>query len=384
MSPDFWSNHVSSLIDHTALSLSVATPLGPGIGTGRAIDTPVGHSETTIFGGGNDTMPFLDQVGPACGTTSLAMITSYLTGQSLDQNQVDSEIRRLNVFTSPGEMIEFARDRGLQAEMYNDGTWGELKGFIDRGIPCQALISNDNTGDFSTLHYVAVVGYGVDKDGKEYVILHDPNQGDDPNTTAQEGGLVRMPLEEFQQKWKNPPAGFDNFFIAYAPGGTDLPPGRDDGIEGTLTTSEGIANITNGLDRIANSFDSPLTFYRGAFEVQAGVVQTLGGGITGGLQLGGDWINEQVEDIPVVENIVGPVADVISGVGAVGADLVNGVGEAIEDLGEGLEKLGKGDVLGFGGEVIEAGGEIIEGVGEALEDAGNTVVNVVKSIFSGW
>jgi ABC-type bacteriocin/lantibiotic exporter with double-glycine peptidase domain len=169
-------------------------------------------------------MPFLDQgTTNGCGTTSLAMITSYLTGRPISQAQVDHEVRRMDIFSPPGELVEFARARGLSAEMYNNGSIDELKGFLDRGIPCQALISSDNSGSLTTLHYVAVVGYGVDDKGKEYVILHDPNKGDDPSTPGLEGGLVRMSMDEFKSKWSKPPAGFENFFIAYAPGGTSLP-----------------------------------------------------------------------------------------------------------------------------------------------------------------
>src|SRR6185436_14787268 len=69
----------------------------PGIPPGRPVGTPAGSTETTIFGSGNDTMPFLDQgTTNGCGTTSLAMITSYLTGRPISQAQVDHEVRRMD------------------------------------------------------------------------------------------------------------------------------------------------------------------------------------------------------------------------------------------------------------------------------------------------
>jgi hypothetical protein len=275
------------------------------------IDTQPGHTERTIFAdNGTDTMPFFDQGSSnGCGTTSLAMIASYLTGRHVDRGEIDRAMRRMDIFSAPDQLVDVARGMGLEARMYNDGSFAELERMVAAGVPCQAIISADGSGDLRTLHYVAVVGHGRDDEtGEEYVMLHDPNFGDDPATAGQEGGIVRMPRAQFEDRWSRPPAGLDRFFIAYAPGGTWLPPGRTDGIEGTLMVAGGLASVVNGLDRLASPLEGPDTVLRGAFELSAGVVQTLRGGLWGGVQLAGDWIDDHV-DLDVVEDLGEAAAD---------------------------------------------------------------------------
>lgn len=47
----------------------------------------------------------------ACGTTSLAMIMSYLLGRHIAHEQIDDEIRRLDSFSSPNDLVVYAAQR---------------------------------------------------------------------------------------------------------------------------------------------------------------------------------------------------------------------------------------------------------------------------------
>jgi hypothetical protein len=107
-----------------------------------------------------------------------------------------------------------------------------------------------------------------------------------------------------------------------------------------------VGNLTSGLDRIGHFWESPGTLPRGLSDVGVGLVETVGGAVFGGVELGADWIKDKTDDIPVVHQLAGPLADLLHGGGAVGADVVHTVGQVGEDLGEGIEKLGKGDVIG--------------------------------------
>src|SRR5262249_53203491 len=150
----------------------------------------------------DNTMPFYDQGNTnGCGTTSLAMIVSYLTGKSITEADIDKQIRRMDVFTAPRDLLDYARSQGLAAEGYNHGSWDEMMSYIDRGLPCQALI--DVTGDNSIthMHYVAVTGHGRNADGSEYVIIHNPATG-----TEQ-----KLSRDEFEKKWSSTPLGFDHY-----------------------------------------------------------------------------------------------------------------------------------------------------------------------------
>jgi predicted double-glycine peptidase len=351
-------------------------PTGP-IGTSTAALTA---GETSLPDIGN--MPFLIQDGNSCGTTTLAKIMSYL-GVPMTQDDIDAVIRRLNTFTAPDDMIEFARDHGLEAEGYNNGTWEEVKSMIDAGFPVQAMVNGDDSvavnggsESFSVdgLHYIAITGYGTDPaTGEEYVIYQDPNRG-----TEQ-----RMSVADFEKMWSDVPGGFENYFVAYGPKGADLPPGRDDGIESTLGVLNGVTNITNGLDRIFSP-DSFGDFIHGIPQFAGGLVQTVGSFVGGLAQLGAGWLNNAVEGIPVLENFVQPIGDLVNGVGAVIGDVFNGIGEAVDSLGGAFGSLFEGDLGGFVEGVGDAVGDVVGGVADAVGDAVGAVGDAISDIFSGW
>ncbi len=361
------------------LASNTSTPTGSSIGTSTSALT-AGSTFTTLPNVVN--MPFLKQQGNACGTTTLAEIMTYL-GVPMTQADVDKGIRRLNTFTAPDDMIEFARDHGLEAEGYNHGSWEEVKSMIDAGYPVQAMVGGDDsvavnrgTGTFSVdgLHYIAITGYRTDEvTGEEFVIYHDPNR-----TTEQE-----ISVGDFEKMWGDVPGGFDNYFVAYGPKGADLPPGRDDGIESTLGVLNGVTNLTNGLDRIfcPDSFGG---FLHGIAEVYGGVFQTVGSFVGGLFQLGAGWLNHAVEGIPVLENFVQPFGDIVNGFGAVIADVFNGFGEACDSVGGAFESLFDGDVGGFFEGLGDAVGDFAGGVVDAVGDAVDAVGDAVSDFFSGW
>ncbi|MCI0628317.1 MAG: C39 family peptidase [Acidobacteria bacterium] len=339
-----------------------------------------GGTTTTLPNVGN--MPYYIQSGNSCGTTTLAEIMSYL-GVPMTQADVDAAIRRTNIFTSPNDMIEFARDNGLEAEGYNNGTWEEVKSMIDAGYPVQAMLTGDDSvpvnggsESFSVdgLHYIAITGYGTDPaTGEEYVVYHDPNRA-----TEQ-----RISVADFEKMWGDVPGGFDNYFLAYGRKGAALPPGRDDGIEGTLGALDGVTNITNGFDRIFSP-DSFGSFVHGIPQFFGGIVQTIGSGIGGLIQMGAGWLHGAVEGIPVLENIVQPFTDIFNGVGAVIGNIFNGVGEALDSIGGAFESLFEGDFGGFVEGVGDAVGDVVGGVVDAVGDAVDAVGDAVSDFFSGW
>ena len=327
-------------------------------------------------------MPYYVQQGNSCGTTTLAEIMSYL-GVPETQGSVDDAIRRWNTFTAPDDMLQFARDNGLSAEGYNNGTFDQVKSMIDAGHPVQALVNGDSSvsvnngsANFSVngLHYIAITGYGTDPaTGEQYVTYHDPNR-----PTEQ-----RMSVADFEKMWGNVPGGFHNYFNAYGPAGANLPPGNNDGIQSTQGVLSGVTNITNGLSRVFSP-DNFGSFLHGIPEAAGGVIQTVGSGVGAILQLGAGWVNNAVSGIPVVQNIVQPVGDLVNGVGAAIGDVSNGFGEAANNVGQAFDNLGNGNVGGFFGSLGNAVGNVASGVGNAIGDAASSVGHAIGDFFSGW
>jgi uncharacterized protein YvpB len=365
-------------------------------------DNPVERLFESVFGGPADVQAYRGELAPGqevtipnetsmpdynqgqtngCGTTSLAMIMTYL-GVPMTQGDVDSAIRRVDVFTSPTDILDFARANGLSAEGYNHGSLDEMKGFLDKGIPCQALITADGSGDMGEMHYVAVVGYGKDASGNDYVKIHDPATG---KTTD-------VPQAQFEKEWGSTPLGFDHYFNAFAPGGTQLPPSRFDGIEGTLAAADGLTNVTNNFDRLIHPH-SVGDFVHGMFGLPGGIVETIGGGIGTGIELGANWLKTNTKNIPVLGDIVAPFADIVGGVGAGIGDLSRGIGSAWDHVGGAFGSLFKGDFGGFFGGLFNAGGDVLggvfgaagdvlSGVGKAVGDVASSVGNAVSSAVS--
>ena len=87
-------------------------------------------------------MGVLTQKGPACGTTSLAMIIRFLIPESnISPEDIDKEIRKFpGMFTAPLDLIEYARKKGLKVKEYNHGTLEQIEQLLALGIPVMPLL----------------------------------------------------------------------------------------------------------------------------------------------------------------------------------------------------------------------------------------------------
>src|SRR5687767_4490593 len=98
----------------------------------------------------------------ACGTTTLAYVLQYLLGSTAPSRaQIDQVVRRANIFTAPGLLVEYARGLGLAAQAYHGVSLDFVLGLVDRGVP--VIVLTDTTpldlSDTANLHWVAVVGH---------------------------------------------------------------------------------------------------------------------------------------------------------------------------------------------------------------------------------
>jgi hypothetical protein len=376
------------------LSTSLDSSLGAALGgvSDAADPSPFGGSAVLIgglFGDRYEPGPQLDgalddsRMPPvsqgdsnACGSSSLAMIMNYL-GVPVTRQDIDREIRRIDQGLPPQPLIDYARDHGLEAEFYNHGSWDELKGFIDRGIPVQAQINTQADGSKTNMHWVAVVGFRTDTTtGEEQIGVRN-------SAKPYYGEVQWMSRAEFEKKWSHPldGAGYDNSFIAYAPGGTDLPPSRWDGVEGLSAMNDGAWHIANSWDRIFDP-DSFGSFVHGVIGLPGGVVQTIGGAFGYAIQTAGDWLDQKVGDVPVLGWVARPFGKVLDGLGAGIGNFFGGIGDGINCIGGAFEKLFDGDVGGFFGGLWNAGGKFVGGVFGAVGSVAGGFVNAAGSVFN--
>ncbi|PWT89446.1 MAG: hypothetical protein C5B54_08890 [Acidobacteria bacterium] len=323
-------------------------------------------------------MPMLSLATGGGGTSTscvLSMIFNYL-GVQMPPADID---QALGTEQAPEQLLRLARDHGLPAEGYNNGTIDQLKGFIDQGYPVEAAISEDNG---VTNQRVVVTGYGVDNKRNppmEFVTYRDGKTGTDQE----------VPLSYFEQYWAAGDSGQDwgshgykNYMMVYGPPGAKLPPGNDDGVEAYNSLSNGLYGLTKGTD---------LLLHGDGFGGHAhGVLQTIGGGINlvgGGMgyYLGtapAQYIEDKVDGIPVVQNVVKPICDALDTTGTVLGDISNGFGTAFDDVGSAIQSFSNGDISGGAEDLVDSLVDLGSAAVNSVSDAAQGAVTAIKHFFS--
>jgi hypothetical protein len=151
----------------------------------------------------------------------------------------------------------------------------------------------------------------------------------------------------------------------------------------TKPLDDSVTNIVDGYHRIVHP-DSWGGFVHGTIQLTGALPQAVGADLGGNLQQGAQWVNGKVNGIPVLQNIVKPVGDAVNAFGAVIGALVDGPGQAANDIGGAIEDLSHGD----GGKALCKLGDTVKDLGSGVASAVSTVASsvghAVKDIFSGW
>jgi len=361
-----------------SLVSNFSTPASASMAAASPADTPLDTSLPNL-----DKMPLLQQSEPfSGGTTTLAEIMTYL-GVPTTEADIDKEIQRNDESAaSPEDMLKFARDHGLDAEEYNNATWEDLTLQIDQGHPVQAALSWGGTpGAVSSndIRYITITGHGTDPNtGEEYITYRDPQTG-----TEQQ-----MSRSDFEKLWGSVGGPYQNYMQVYAPGGSDLPPGSngvfdpDTGLQGQQGALNGFANIQNGWDRMFGNGTSFADFLHGGLELVGGALQFCFCTTGGTVQAGASWLHDKVAGIPVLQQIVQPITDFVGGVGAIVADLANGIGETANDLGGAAEDLIHGDGHKAVQKLEDVAGDVVGGAYHGLVDGAKSVGHALEDLFS--
>lgn len=188
-------------------------------------------------------MEVLAQKGSACGTTSLAMIIRFLLpGSRICPEDIDAEIRRLpGMFSSPPDLIAYARKMGLNARQYNDSQISDVAELVNQGIPVMALLdlTPDNALDTDRWHWVVVVGV----------------EGTPPDTTLRInnpwGDQEEWTSRDFSKEWADLRLlgldfGYSRYVIAVGTPEDTLPDRRAVGAGAPNMVTKGLADVLNG------------------------------------------------------------------------------------------------------------------------------------------
>lgn len=294
----------------------------------------------------------------ACGTTSLAMLLSYWD-KPTDHFKIDQTIRRMDMPTSPDDIVRYAESQGMRASVKTDASLNDLASMIDQGVPAQVLMDplfGSGRTEFdpsdSTLHYVTVSGYERGLDGKiANLVISDPGGS---------GSHYKVDAKEFEEAWSNlrllgAETGLNRLMVAMVPNDDRVIEGTDgkrrkasdirlpgNGILGDVfspakpgrVTLQGLANVTNG--------------WKGGDlgSMVGGAVQLVGGGIASLPAAGAKALVKALGGSPKLTDAVGRgvgrvMAPVASAVEAVGNG-AKAVGNAVSDAAKAVGKFFKG------------------------------------------
>ena len=175
----------------------------------------------------------------ACGTTTLAYVLRYLLGPSAPARlRIDQSVRRADIFSAPGLLVEYARRLGLEAQSYNGIALDEILALVDRDIPVMVLTDTTplDLTDTANLHWVCVVAHDGD-----LLAIYNPH-----------GFQEAVDRASFESHWREArlfglPA-WGRFAIAVARPGTALPESAGAGLaaRGADWAAAGVAGVVNG------------------------------------------------------------------------------------------------------------------------------------------
>lgn len=117
-------------------------------------------------------VPFIQQGGD--NTCAQAVTTELLNywGVKQDYQKLVDEQNKLNIGTHFDKIVQFMKNKGLQAKAYRQGNVGYIKSLVDAGKPPIVMLEFNRS--LLQQHYVVVVGYNQ---AKGTIIFHDTIDG---------------------------------------------------------------------------------------------------------------------------------------------------------------------------------------------------------------
>ncbi|MEM2998382.1 MAG: CARDB domain-containing protein [Thermoproteota archaeon] len=244
----------------------------------------------------------------ACGTTSLAAILRYLSRKDstiYNHDIVDKEIRGggyFDIYSEGFSIARYASERGFEARVYVDGTFDDIKRFINMGIPVEMCITTSGShGPMNVMdgHWIVAVCY-----------WEDPNYGTMIGYYNPWGHLSAIPQSRFELYWTEQNllgiTLWNRFYVAICnrPAPPEMPPSN----AGTLVNYYGA--LLQGVTVFLNALGSSLEMIESgdAWEVIKGLGLIIGSAIYGSILLvpvsltmvgewiwkGLKWIGEQI------------------------------------------------------------------------------------------
>jgi hypothetical protein len=276
----------------------------------------------------------------ACGPIALWLALGQFGRATQQWEQLDADIRPWGLGSSPGVLAEAARERGLQAQVYNHGTFFDLERETQAGrgvlvmsdvggydVPGGTMRPGDG-GDFGS-HWMRVTRAWEDSMGRRWVEYENPW-----------GAREVLRFEQFDSLWRDQrlggiPTGYDRAFVLIDRlTSKPLPTTTADDVQALMATTDGAQTLARGLAALSSG------------KFVTGLCRLAGGGTT---------------------LFFGAVGSAL----AVPGLLLQRGGDALLDVAkQGLEQ---GGLAALGGALAGGAGLLVRGVGMIASSVGNAV-----------
>ncbi|MBL8922006.1 MAG: hypothetical protein JNJ54_24365 [Myxococcaceae bacterium] len=294
----------------------------------------------------------------ACGPVALWLALGQFGRATQTWEQLDAELRPWGLGTSPGVLLDGARERGLQAQLYNHGTFFDLERETQAGRA--VLVMTDvggydapngdmqpgSRGDFES-HWMRVTRAWEDSTRRRWVEYENPW-----------GTREVLRYEQFEALWRDQrlggiPTGYDRAYILIDRAkAKPLPTTTADDVQAVLAVSDGAQTAARGVDALLRG------------KVLTGLGRLVGGVATTVLGAAGSVLSVPGEALTRAGDALLDVAERglrAGGVAAVGGAVAGAVGMAVR--GTGMIANAVGNALGFIGNAL---GAMVQGAFSAL------------------
>lgn len=294
----------------------------------------------------------------ACGPLALWLALGQFGRATQDWRQLDAELRPWGLGTSPGVLVDGARARGLQAQVYNHGTFFDLERETQAG---RAVLVMTDVGGYDRPNGDMLPGSGADLEshwmrvtrawedslGRRWVEYENPW-----------GTREVLRFEQFDRLWRDQhlgglPTGYDRTYLLIDRAkAKPLPTTTADDVQALMAVSDGAQTVARGLDALASG--DALT---GLGRLAGGLLTTAFGVVGSAAALPGLFLQRGGQSLWDLAR-TGIEAGGLAAVG--GAALA---GPALVVQGVGLVASAVGNAVGFLGHAV---GAMVQGALGAL------------------
>ncbi|MDP1915905.1 MAG: hypothetical protein Q8L14_06655 [Myxococcales bacterium] len=321
-------------------------------------DVPISRAGTVRQALVTNELPVKQGETNACGPLSLWLVLGQFGRATQQWEQLDADVRPWGLGSSPGVLAEAARERGLQAQVYNHGSFFDLERETQAGrgvlVMCDVggydspggdMMAGD-PGDFES-HWMRVTRAWEDSMGRRWVEYENPW-----------GAREVLRFEQFDLLWQDQrlggvPTGYDRSYVLVDRAkAKPLPTTTADDVQAVMATTDGAQTFARGLDAlVSGKIVTGLSRLAGGFTTTFfGVVGSMLAAPGLLLQRGGDALFDVAKQ--GLEE---------GGLAAVGGALAGGAGLALR--GVGMIASAVGNAVGFIGQAV---GAMVQGALGAL------------------